>query len=286
MMKDLHGKVAVITGAASGMGRGLAVKLSQAGCVVALSDVNEDGLEETAAWVKKQGGSVSTHTLDVSNKEAVFDFAAEVADLHNQVDILINNAGVIMVSPLKELSVEDFEWIMNINLWGVIYGSMAFLPHLKQRPEANIVNISSTYGLIGIPLHIPYCTSKFAVRGFSESLKLELFDTSVSVSCVYPNLIRTNIGPSGRYKGMEKYLDTEELLHRFYQLFDTMDPDACAQVIIDKAIKKNKARVLVGKQLGAIELLSRVMAGSYHKLIIHQMAYRLFGREAFHKMTR
>lgn len=267
------------------MGRGLAVQLSRAGCTVALSDVNERGLEETADLVKTQGGSVSTHILDVSNKEAVFHFAGEVASIHNQVDILINNAGVIMVSPLKELSVEDFEWILNINLWGVIYGSMAFLPHLKQRPEANLVNISSTYGLIGIPLHIPYCTSKFAVTGFSESLKLELFDTSVSVSCVYPNLIKTNIGPSGRYKGMDKYLDVDELMNRFYQLFDTMGPDECAEVIIHKAIRKNKARVLVGKQLGAIQLLSRALAGSYHKLIIQQMAYKLFGKEAFRKMT-
>jgi NADP-dependent 3-hydroxy acid dehydrogenase YdfG len=284
-MKDLKGKVAVITGAASGMGRGLAMQLSRAGCMVALGDVNEGALEATADQVKHQGGSVSTHILDVSNREAVFHFAGEVVGIHNQVDILINNAGVIMVSPLKDLSVEDFEWILNINLWGVVYGSMAFLPHLKQRPEANIVNISSTYGLIGIPLHIPYCTSKFAVRGFSESLKLELFDTPVSVSCVYPNLIKTNIGPSGRYKGMDKYLDVDELMDRFYQLYDTMDPDECAQVIIDKAIKRNKARVLVGKQLGAIELLGRVLAGSYHKLIIKQMAYKLFGKEAFRRMT-
>lgn len=285
-MKDLNGKVAVITGAASGMGRGLAVKLSQAGSTVALSDVNREGLEETADLVERQGGSASSHVLDVSDREAVFAFAETVVDTHRQVDVLINNAGVIMVSPLKETTLEDFEWILNINLWGVIYGSMAFLPHLKHRPEANIVNISSTYGLIGIPLHIPYCTSKFAVRGFSESLKLELFDTPVSVSCVYPNLIKTNIGPSGRYKGMEKYLDTDELMNRFYQLFDTMDPDACAQVIIDKAIRKNKARVLVGRQLGAIELLGRVLAGSYHKVIIRQMAYKLFGKEAFRNMTR
>ena len=221
----------------------------------------------------------------MSNREAVFGFAEEVVDTHKQVDILINNAGVIMVGPLKESSVEDFEWILNINLWGVIHCSMAFLPHLKQRPEANIVNISSTYGLIGIPLHIPYCTSKFAVRGFSESLKLELFDTPVSVSCVYPNLIKTNIGPGGRYKGMDKYLDVDELMERFYRLFDTMDPDVCAKVIIDKAIKRNRARVLVGKRLGAVEILGRVLAGSYHKLIIKQMAYKLFGKEDFRKMT-
>ncbi len=284
-MKDLHGKVAVITGAASGMGRGLAVKLSQQGCTVALSDVNKDGLEETAGLVKDQGGSASIHVVDVSDRKAVFDFAGEVLDIHHQVDILINNAGVIMVSPLKELSVEDFEWILNVNLWGVIYCSMAFLPYLKQRPEANIVNISSTYGLIGIPLHVPYCTSKFAVRGFSESLKLELFDTGVSVSCVYPNLIKTNIGRSGCYKGMDKYLDTEALLDRFYRLFDTMTPEECAQIIMDRAIKKNKARVLVGKRLAGIEFLGRVLAGSYHGLVIRKMAYKLFGRESFRDMT-
>jgi NAD(P)-dependent dehydrogenase (short-subunit alcohol dehydrogenase family) len=285
MMKDLRGKVAVITGAASGMGRGLAVRLGREGCMVALVDVNPVGLEETADLVKRQGGPVTTHILDVTNREAVFAFSGKVVDAHKQVDILINNAGVIMVSPLKELSVEDFEWILNINLWGVIYCSMAFLPHLKQRPEANIVNISSTYGLIGIPLHIPYCTSKFAVRGFSESLKLELYDTPVSVSCVYPNLIKTNIGPGGRYKGMDKYLDVHELLARFYRLFDTMDADECAKVIIEKAVRQNKPRVLVGKRLGAIELLGRVLAGSYHGLVIRQMAYKLFGKETFRRMT-
>jgi len=285
-MKDLKGKVVVITGAALGMGRELAVKLSRQGCIVAISDINKDELEKTASLIKNQGGIVSTHILDVSNKDDVFAFADKVIEIHRKVDILINNAGVIMVSPLKELTMEDFEWVLNINLWGVIHCSLAFIPHLKKQADSNLVNISSTYGLIGIPLHIPYCTSKFAVKGFSESLKLELFDTSISVSCVYPNLIKTSISSSGRYNGMEKYLNIDELQAKFYDLFKTMEPGECAEVIIKKAIRKNKARVLVGKQLATIEFLGRVLAGSYHKLIIKQMAYKLFGKKAFREMTK
>lgn len=284
-MKSLKNKVAVITGAASGIGRSLALQLSRDGCRVAIADVNEEALGETADLIKQHEGSVSIHRLDISNKEEVFAFAEDVIKVHGAVDILVNNAGVILVSPLKDTPIRDFEWIMNINLWGVIYCSLAFLPHLKKREEANIVNISSTYGLIGIPLHVPYCTSKFAVKGFSESLKLELFDTSVKVSCVYPNLIKTNIGPDGRYTGMDTYLNTEEIQGKFYELFKTMGPDRSAEIIIDKAIRKNKTRVLVGEQLGVIELLGRVFAGSYHKLIIKGMAYKLFGKSAFRKMT-
>ena len=285
-MRILKDKVAVITGAASGMGRGFALELSKEGCIVALSDVNAKGLEETADLVRQQGGTVSAHILDVSKKDDVYAHADEVMHLHQRVDILINNAGVILVAPLKELTIEDFEWIININLWGVIHCSLAFLPHLKAQSEANIVNISSTYGMIGIPLHVPYCTSKFAVRGFTEALKLELYDTPVCVSGVYPNLIKTNIGPSGRYPGLDKYLNTEELLGKFYELFPTMEPDECARIVIQKAIKDKKPRIMVGRQLGVIEVLSRVLAGSYYKLVIKQMAYKLFGREAFRRMTR
>jgi NAD(P)-dependent dehydrogenase (short-subunit alcohol dehydrogenase family) len=267
------------------MGRALALELSREGCVVAVADIDQERLAETAALVERQGGAASAHALDVSNRDDVFAFADQVVGMHQRVDILINNAGVIMVSPLKESSLRDFEWVMSINLWGVVYGSLAFLPHLKRRPEANIVNISSTYGLIGVPLHVPYCTSKFAVRGFTESLRMELFDTSVSVSGVYPNLIKTNMGPSGRYTGMEKYLNTDEILGRFYELFETMEPDECARIIIRESIRKNKSRVLVGKRLGAIEFLSRCLPGSYHRLIMREMVYKLFGKEAFSKMT-
>ncbi|MBU2548701.1 MAG: SDR family oxidoreductase [Proteobacteria bacterium] len=284
-MNDLKGKVAVVTGAASGIGRGLALELSKEGCIVAISDVQADGLAETASLIRRQGGVVSTHLLDISKKDDVFAFADQVASTQKRVDILINNAGVILVGPLKDLSIEDFEWIVNINLWGVVYGTLAFLPYLKERTEANIVNVSSTYGLIGIPLHVPYCTSKFAVKGFTESLKLELFDTPVCVSGVYPNLIKTNIASDGRYTGLDKYLDINEVQGKFYELFETMEPGECARIIIKKAIKQKRARVLVGKQLGAIELLSRVLAGSYYRLIIKQMAYKLFGKETFRKMT-
>lgn len=285
-MKDLKNKVAVITGAASGIGRGLAIELAREGCVLALSDINQEGLEEIKGLVKEFGGRVSTYLVDVAKKEEVYNFAESVNKEFGQVDIVINNAGVIQIGPIKEVSHEDFEWIMNINVWGVIHGSLAFLPYLKKQEEASLINISSTYGLIGIPMHVPYCTSKFAVRGFTDSLKIELSNTSVKVSCVYPNLITTNIAAGGRYPGLSKYIETSQLVQNFYGLFKrTMSPDDCAKEIVKKSIKEEKPHVLVGTLTSIVDFLSRKMADSYFGIILNKMAYKVFGKDAFNKMT-
>lgn len=185
-MKDLKGRVAAITGAASGIGQMLAKNLAELGCNVAIADIDETGLKQTADMVSRTGVRVTTHVVDVSDRYQVYRYAEEAAHLHGGVHLLINNAGVALSELLEDATYEDFEWIMGINLWGVIYGCKAFLPHLKKEPEAHIVNVSSVYGIIAFPFNGAYCTTKFAVRGFTETLCQELKDTSVHVSCVHP----------------------------------------------------------------------------------------------------
>ncbi|MBW2324282.1 MAG: SDR family oxidoreductase [Deltaproteobacteria bacterium] len=164
-MQNLKDKVAAVTGAASGIGRMLAVNLAKEGCEVAIADLDQAGLEETANMIDDKKIKVSTHLVDVANRDQVYQFADDVQTQHNRVDIIINNAGVGLSETLEDVKYEDFDWLLGINLWGVIYGSKAFLPYLKQRPEANIVNISSVHGLFTNRNVGPYCTSKFAVRG-------------------------------------------------------------------------------------------------------------------------
>ncbi|HEY0659113.1 MAG TPA: SDR family oxidoreductase, partial [Pyrinomonadaceae bacterium] len=176
-----NNSVAVITGAASGIGRALAVRLAREKIgAIAVSDVNEKELGETAKIIESLGVSVSTHIADVSKLEQVRRFAAEVIEKHSRVTHLINNAGVALCGSFEEISLEDFEWLMSINFWGVVYGTKVFLPILKQQEKAHIVNISSVFGLVAPPGQSAYCASKFAVRGFTESLRHELENTNIS----------------------------------------------------------------------------------------------------------
>jgi len=194
---SLKGKVAAITGAGSGIGRYLAINLADEGCPAAISDVDEKGLQETANMLDDKPVDVTTHLVDAADRDQVYRFADDVVREHGKANIIINNAGVGLTTSLEEVSYEDFEWLLGINLWGVIYDSKAFLPHLKQQPEDHIVNISSVHGLFTNPRAGPYCTSKFAVRGFTQTLHQELKGTSVSVSCVHPGGIDTNIDIPG-----------------------------------------------------------------------------------------
>ncbi|MEH6561284.1 MAG: SDR family oxidoreductase, partial [Marinobacter sp.] len=185
-MKDLKNKVAVVTGAGSGIGRALAKALAMRGCRLALSDVNEEGLAETAAAI--EGSEVRTYRLDVGDRDAIYAHAAEVAKDFGQVNIIINNAGVALSASVREMTDADFEWIMNIDFWGVAHGTRAFLPHLIASGDGHVVNISSVFGLIGVPTQSAYNAAKFAVRGFTESLRQEmkLEKQPVAVSCVHP----------------------------------------------------------------------------------------------------
>ena len=168
-----------MTGAAAGIGRALATTLAGEGCDLALSDVDEVNLEETARRVREIGRAVSTHVVDVADRDAVFRWASDVASEHGGVDVLINNAGVAVLATIEEVDYDDFEWVVGVNVWGVVHGVKAFLPLLRQRPEGHIVNISSINGMLPFPRNGPYNLSKFAVAGFTETLVQELRGTGI-----------------------------------------------------------------------------------------------------------
>jgi NAD(P)-dependent dehydrogenase (short-subunit alcohol dehydrogenase family) len=240
-MKDFKNKVVVITGAGSGMGRTLAIQFSKLGANLALNDYNDKGLSETLTMLAPNT-KVFTKLFDVSNKDAMYQFADDVMQKFNRVDVVINNAGVAIARHrIDEIPYEDYNWILGINFWGVLYGSNAFLPHLRKQKESSLVNFSSIFGLHGIPGQGPYAVSKFAVRGLTESLELEetIHKTGVAVSCVHPGGIKTNIAKAA--KGAEKDAET---IKNFEKTFITT-PDKAAQIIIN-GIKKKKSRILVG----------------------------------------
>lgn len=254
-MKSLKNKTAAVTGAASGIGRMLAVNLADEGCHLALADIDAAGLQETVAFIEARV-KVSTHLVDVSNREQVFGFAQEAARYHGGIDMIINNAGVALGDFLETVPLEDFEWIMGIDFWGVVYGTMAFLPYLKKQPEGHIVNISSINGIIPNPNNGPYCAAKFAVKGYTETLAQEMHGTNIRVSCVHPGGIKTNIAKNARMN-RAMFALSKEKAQKLYEeeLFRTTADDA-AKIII-AGIKRNKRRILVGPDAKAIDLLTR-----------------------------
>src|SRR5579863_2408801 len=197
-MSFLQDGVAVVTGAGSGIGRALAQNLASQGSALAIADVDENGLAETAASLKDTKATVSTHVVDVADESRVKSFSAEVLAKHGRVTLLINNAGVALHGTFEEISLDDLRWLMGINFWGVVYGVKYFLPILKQQPRAQIVNLSSVFGIIAPAGQSAYSASKFAVRGFTEVVRHELEGTSVSVSCVHPGGIHTPIAKRAR----------------------------------------------------------------------------------------
>ena len=269
-MKDFNNKVAAITGAGSGMGRELAVELAQRGCHLALSDVNEAGLEETARLVSNSGVKVTHQRVDVANREAVYGWADRVAADHGKVNLVFNNAGVALGATIDGMRYEDFEWLMNINFWGVVYGTKAFLPHLKKAGEGHIINTSSVFGLVGIPSQSAYNAAKFAVRGFTESLRqeLDMENSGVSATSVHPGGIKTNIAKAARLDSSiaSLGLDQKEATAKFEKNFITTANKA-ARIII-RAVEKNQRRVLVGPDAVALDLMVRLLPSSYQRLVI------------------
>jgi NAD(P)-dependent dehydrogenase (short-subunit alcohol dehydrogenase family) len=269
--------VAVITGAASGIGRALAVRMAREGIAgVAIADTNEVGLRETAALVEKAGGRVSTHVLDVSDRDAVEQFAKDVVDKHGRATHLINNAGVGLIGRFEHLSIEDFEWLMGINFWGVIYCTKAFLPTLLEEKSAHIVNVSSVFGLIAPSEQTAYSSSKFAVRGFTESLRHELADTNVSVACVHPGGIKTNIVRNSRV-ATDTPAEWKQQGVKFFDKVAKTPPEDAADVIV-RGIKEKNPRILIGKDAVGISVFSRLFPKRYlaviERLAGHKMSLR------------
>jgi NAD(P)-dependent dehydrogenase (short-subunit alcohol dehydrogenase family) len=199
-MKDVRVRVAAITGPCSGLGRALSIELARRGAHVALSDVDEEGLAATVNACEGHGVKVTSHRVDVADRAAVEAWADQVVAEHGRVNMIVNNAGVALSATVEAMSYEDLEWLMGINFWGVVHGTKAFLPHLKAAGEGHVVNISSVFGLVSIPTQSAYNAAKFAVRGFTDSLRIELDAErcGVSATTVHPGGIRANIARNAR----------------------------------------------------------------------------------------
>jgi NAD(P)-dependent dehydrogenase (short-subunit alcohol dehydrogenase family) len=259
---DLSNKVAVITGAGSGIGRALSMQLHAAGCRLALSDVNADNLAALAADLK-DGAGVFTQTVDVADRVAMETWAGEVEQRFGGADILVNNAGVALVTTAEDAGYDDFHWLMNINFWGVVHGCKSFLPLLRRAPEASIINISSVFGLISVPGQATYNAAKFAVRGYTEALRLELADSRIKVCCVHPGGIKTNIAQAARRPDSKAAKQYDVDPGEFEQLARTTPDQAAAKIV--NAIVRGKKRLLIGLDAHVISLLCRLFPVRYAK---------------------
>ena len=269
--------VAVITGAASGIGRALAVRLAAEKIAgIAIADVGEEGLRETAMMVEALGAAVSFHVTDVSDLEQVRRLADEAVERHGRVTHLINNAGVGLIGTFEQISIEDFRWLMGINFWGVVYGCKVFLPVLRQQDSGHIVNVSSVFGLIAPEEQTAYCSSKFAIRGFTESLRHELDGTKISVSSVHPGGIKTNIARNAKL-GAGTPDEWKQQGAAFFDKVARTSPERAAEVIV-AGIKAKEPRILIGKDAEMISLISRLFPRRYlsilERLSGHKMSLR------------
>ena len=267
-MKNFKNKVAAITGAGSGIGQQLAVLLAQQGCHLSLSDVNEQGLAKTVELVKDSHVRVTTKKVNVAKLEEVRDWAAETVRDHGSVNMIFNNAGVALGSTVEGASYEELEWIVNINFWGVVYGTKEFLPLIKQSGEGHIINISSLFGLTAQPTQSAYNATKFAVRGFTESLRqeLDLENCGVSALCVHPGGIRTNIANAAKMNDSIRTLGMhpEKSARSFNKLLRCPPEEAARQII--EAVQKDKRRLLIGNDAKTLDLIQRILPTGYQRV--------------------
>ena len=274
-MSEMGGGVAVITGAGSGIGRALAQAMAAHGMELALADINAANLEQTRSLIGNH--VVRTYRVDVSDAAAVEDFAHRVQQDFGRASILVNNAGVALFGTFQELNLAEFDWLFRINFWGVIYGCKFFLPMLLRERQARIVNISSVFGLFGPPGQTAYCSSKFAIRGFSESLREELRGTGVRVTCVHPAGIATRIAENARPGAATRPAEQEEA-RRLFAKVARITPETAAQIILN-GILADKGRVLIGGDAHRIDFFSRLMPSRASALLTSWMSKRREGRE-------
>ena len=262
----LGGRAAVITGAAGGIGRAIAVSLAARGCHLALADIDPHGMAGTADLVRAHGVRVSCHQLDVADRVAVADLPARVLAEHDSIHVLVNNAGVAVGGTFDQVSEEDFEWLFEINFWGVVRLTRAFLPALRKSGDARIVNLSSVFGLVAPPEQVAYAASKFAVRGFSEALRHELEGTGVGVTVVHPAGVATAIAEKARVPAGVSEEEIESRRARFRKLM-TLPPEIAGETIV-RGIEQRKSRVLVGSDAKIISMIARVLPVSYWRVLV------------------
>ena len=265
-IRTLDGKVVVITGAGSGIGRALALDVAARGAIVAISDWDEVGLVETARLVQERTGQeVRTDKVDVRDRAAMRDYAVALVAEHGRVNVVVNNAGVALHGDFEEVGYDDFEWVMDVDFWGVVHGTKEFLPHLIASGDGHVVNVSSLFGLLGIPGQTAYNSAKFAVRGFTEALRTEMLVAKhpVGVTCVHPGGIKTGIARNAR-------VTTSHDQAQFAKHFDTklarMTPERAAQVIVE-GVLAGKPRVVVGADAKLLDAFVRIVGPRYQRVV-------------------
>lgn len=276
-MKTFQNKVSVVTGAGSGMGRYLALNLAQEGSDVVICDINQKALNETKDLIKAYNVSCSSLNLDLREKNNIDTLVEETISNHGKVDLVFNNAGVVTASPFLEMKESDWDWCNDLNYNSLVYCSRAFLPHLMKEKESALVNTSSIFGIITTPNNTVYHATKFAVRGFTESLAMELRDDPIQINCVYPGHIGTNIVLDARFKkeilltngeyakdSNGKPLTVEDVGSTFRET--GMNPNKAAKIIL-KGVKKNKRRIFVGLDAKVMEIAQRLSPSHYIRII-------------------
>jgi len=273
-MTAIDGAATAVTGAASGIGRALAVELAARGSDLALADRDEAGLQSVAAEIAAMTSrKVTVHRVDVSEQEQIADFAKAAISAHPALNILINNAGVALLGQFDEIDQAQMEWLFNINFWGVVHSTRAFLPHLAGRPAAHIVNVSSIFGIVAPPGQTAYSSAKFAVRGFSESLRheLQMAGSPIRLSVVHPGGIKTNIVRNSRAgSGVTDNERRVQSIERFDAIAQTPAKDAALRII--KGIEKNQPRILIGGDARFMDLLQRFRPATYWNVMAKRIA--------------
>ena len=286
-MTAIKDGAAAVTGAASGIGRALAIELAARGCDLALADRDEAGLQAVAAEItattrnnmqrnNTTRNKVTVHRLDVADAGAIGAFAQEACAAHPALNILINNAGVALFGQFHEIDQAEMEWLFDINFWGVVHGTRAFLPYLSRQREAHIVNLSSIFGIVAPPGQSAYSAAKFAVRGFSESLRheLEAAQSNVRLSVVHPGGIATSIARNARMgRGVTDNARRVEAIERFEQLAKTTPRDAALRII--RGIERNEPRILIGNDACFMDLLQRILPATYWRVMAKRLAKAL-----------
>ena len=275
-MKNFADRVAVITGAGSGIGRALALELAGRGAQLALSDIDEVAVADTAARCEKFGALAKGYRLDVADRAAMTAHAEQVIGDFGQVNLVVNNAGVAVMATVEDLSYDDLDWIVGINFWGVVHGTKAFLPHLIASGDGHLVNISSVFGFVGVPTQSAYNATKFAVRGFTEALRQEMLieRRPVGVSCVHPGGIRTNIARDARGPASST---PDQRAADFARIARTTPGDAARTIL--RGVERNRARILIGPDAYLFDAVPRVLGSSYQRLAaLGLRTARRFGR--------
>jgi short-subunit dehydrogenase len=272
-MTTIRGAAAAVTGAAGGIGRALALELAARGCDLALADRDEAGLAAVAAEIgRPHSQKVTVHRVDVGEPPQIAEFARDAIAAHPELNIVINNAGVALMGQFHEIDQAQMDWLMNINFWGVVHATRAFLPHLAGRREAHIVNLSSIFGIIAPPGQTAYAAAKFAVRGFSESLRheLQLANSPVRLSVVHPGGIATNIARNSRVgTGMTDNARRVQSIERFEAVAKTTPAAAALRII--QGIEKNQPRILIGNDARFMDLLQRLRPATYWAVLARRI---------------